>query len=493
MPVLPFGEFLPDVPANRNPGVVVAINVYPDSSGYCPVKQWQSSTDALDARPRFALRARDFGGVGRSFAGNETKLSELVGSVWTDRSKAGGYATGAGERWEMVHWRNKILGVNYSNDPQQITMGGLNFSDLTTDFRARHIAVIRNQVIAGNTFDATDGAVTDRLRVSAFNDETSWTPDPATLADIIDLQSGGAIRGISGGEFGVVFQESAINRMTFVGSPTVFQIDQVLPGFGLLAPGGRARVGRIIYCLSTRGFIAVLDGSRVEPLGENKFDEFLLNDIDTDNLDRVSSVYDPESGRVLLGYPGSGNSGGRPNKILVYDTIRHRGAIIDMEHEFLWRGGGVSIDLDTDDPSNLPADTILDDVTISFDSSRYKGSGENIQAFDLNYQSGAFDSAVNMTAVIQTGEREISDGRNTRLNAFRPVTEGGTVTAEIGTRQRLNDAVSFSPSLNLNNGRFTKRANGRYHTFRLNLSGDWTHAAGIQIARGDAVAGERRA
>lgn len=493
MPVIPFGEFLPDLPALQNPGVVQAKNVLPSPSGFDPLPQWSASSDALTARPRGAIRERDFAGTAHSYAGDATKLYALSGTSWSDVTNTGGaYTTAANERWEFARWANKIIATNFSDNPQQITMGGANFSDLTSDFQARALAVVQNHVVFGNTNDATDGEIRDRVRWSAFGDETDYTVSASTLADFSDLLAGGAVQRITGGEYGVILQETSVRRMTFVGSPTVFQIDEVLPGIGLLAPGGAVRIGRHVFFLSQKGFVALTDGSRTEFIGANKVDRFVLDDIDTGNLDRVSAAADPVSGRVWFSYPGSGSTNGRPNKIVIYDTNLGRWSFVEIEHELIWQAGGVAIDLDTTD-SSVANDDTLDLVDISFDSPRYKGGGRNIQMFDDTFKTGAFDGTENLAAEIQTGDREIFDGRNARLNAFRPIIEGGTITANIGTRNLLSENTTFTSDLSMNNGRITKRSNGRYHAFRFNLSGAWSNAVGLQVAKGDARAGERRA
>src|SRR5690606_8482560 len=154
--------------------------------------------------------------------------------------------------WQFVSWKNKVLATNFNDNPQQITFGAGNFSNLTTAFKARHITTIRDFVVVANTSDATDGLVPSRVRWSAFNDETDWTVSPSTLSDFNDLKIAPVIR-ILGGEYGIICQRNSIWRMTFVGAPIVFQFDEVLPGFGPIATGAIAQDGDLAYFLSDRG------------------------------------------------------------------------------------------------------------------------------------------------------------------------------------------------------------------------------------------------
>jgi hypothetical protein len=485
MPVFPFGEWLPDQAAYRNAGVTVATNVLPSASGYLPVPGFVATTNALDTRPRGAIRARDTDGNAFEFAGDALRLYQDVGDVWTDRSKTGGYATG--ERWEFLAWKNKILATNFSDSPQQITFGAAAFSDLTTAFRARHIAAIRDFVVVGNTFDATDGGVPSRVRWSAFNNETDWTVSPATLSDFQDLKVGGVER-ILGGEFGVVFQADSVWRMTFVGAPVVFQFDEVLPGIGTIAPGAVVRDGATAYFLSSRGFFALVNGSQATPIGANKVDRFVLDDLDVNFLDRISATVDPGSHRVLWAYPGAGNVNGRPNRIVVYDPSLDRWSLIEQELELIWSSGGTATTLEQLDSVSAS----IDDLETSLDSQMWSGSGRLLAAFNAAFENGNFGGDP-MAATIESQEVEIHSGARARLNAFRPLVEGGAVTAQVGTRNRQSDPVTFGAVLSQRaSGRFTTRANARYHRVRLNLSGAWERAIGIQIERDEAKRGGRR-
>lgn len=487
MPIIPFGEMLPDQAAYQNPGVLVARNVLPYASGYLPMQEFASQTTALTARPRGAIAARSQAGTAYQYAGDAGKLYENVSGTWTDRSKLGGYSTGTGEHWEFVQWKNKVLATNYSDNPQQITFGDAAFADLTSDFKARHITAIRDFVVFANTLDGVDGAVPGRVRWSAFNNETDYTVSPSTLSDYQDLKVGANER-ILGGEFGVILQTNSTWRMTWTGAPTVFQFDEVLPGIGLIAPGAAVRFGDTVYFLSERGFIALQAGSQATPIGANKIDRTVLADLDTGHLDRINAVADPTGQRVFWAYPGQGNVGGRPNKIMAFDTALGRWSEIEAETELLWRATGDATTLENLDSISAS----LDDLPASLDSKLWQGGAAQLAAFDDAYKSGFFSGSA-MAARIETKEFEIHAGHRTRLNAFRSLVEGGTVTAQVGTRNRQADAVSWGASLSQSaSGRFTTRANARYHRFGFDLTGDWTQAIGMQIEPTEAKKGECR-
>jgi hypothetical protein len=489
MPSFPFGELAPDR-ADLEPGMIDVRNVLPGPSGYLPFHSFVAATNALGARPRGAIQARDKNGDVYQYAGDATKLYQNVDAVWTDKSGAA-YATGSGEVWEFVAWKNKILATNFTNNPQSITFGGAAFADLTAALRARHIAVVRDFVVLGNTFDGVDGDVPARVRWCAFGNETDWTVSPSTLADYQDLKTSKVER-IFGGEYAVILQPDNVWRMTFSGAPTVFQFDQVLPGIGVIAPGAAAQDGEIIYFLSSKGFFALDRGTQATPIGIGRVDEFIRADLDLTQVHRMSTVADPNSKRVYWAYPGAGNVNGRPNRIIIYDRAQDRWALVEAEVELIWGGGGTGRSLDaaatTGDPDNL--DDMATDV--SFDDPRWVGGAPFVAAFDEDFASGSF-SGTNLTALLTTKEYALSDGARTQLNGFRALIQGGTsttITARVGTRNSLIDTVSYGVTLSARpEQRFTTRANARYHRFQLTVTGDWQHAIGLEIGRNDLRSG----
>lgn len=476
MPDILFGEWLPDQAPLGNPGCTVAKNVYPSASGYLPVSALTSSTDALDARPQGAIQLTDKDLNVIQFAGDASKLYENESNAWGDKSKVGGYTTGSTERWEFAQWNNKVIATNFSDNPQNRDLGGTTFSDLTTALRARHVAVIRDFVTFANTYDATDGNKPNRIRWSAFGDETDYTVSASTLSDFQDLATGGPVNRIFGGEYGVIFQKENIWRMSFTGAPTVFQFDQTIPGIGLIAAGAAAQDGDTIYFLSDRGFFSVTNGSQVTPIGAEKIDRTVLSELDSNNLHRISCAIDPTTNRVFWAYPGAG-SNGRPNKIVVYDRAINRWSQIEQDVELLWSAGGIGFTLE----SLSTANPDLDAMTVSLDSNRWKGGAAILGAFDSDYKSGSFDGSP-MAACLTTKEVEISSGARTPINSFSPIVDGGTVTGKVITRNSQADAVTEGLALTLRpSGRFTTRANARYHRFELSISGVWDHALGVNI------------
>lgn len=599
MAVIATAEWLPDQAPLGNQGSTVIKNAVPGATSYGPFKRLVTTTDALGARPRGAIEALDDTANVFNFAGDASKLYKLVGNSWTDVSKSGGYSTGTNERWEFERWKGKVIATNFSDSPQYIEFSGSAFADLTTAFKARHLAIVRDFVVFANTNDSTDGDVRHRIRWSAFGDETDYTADPTTGADVRDLNVGGGIQRVVGGQYGVIVSEKSTFRQTWTGAPTWFQIDEVLPGVGTVSPGSVVRLGDMVFFISEQGFVALQSGSAATYIGANKVDKFIRTNLDESNKHRISAVADPRSGRIMWAYPGPGNTGGRPNFIIVFDIASNKWSLIDQECEFIWRSGSVAKTLEELDDENLGSELVtngtfaadsgwtkgtgwtigsgtaahaagtasdleqtisvvedtfyriefdvssttagsvtpkiggtsgtavtadatdikqtiragaggnvvfsassdfdgaidnvsvkaatnLDEMEVSLDSAQWKGGAPALSAFNSDFENGNFTGSA-MQATIETGETELHAGFRTHLNSFTPLVDGGTVTAQVGTRNRQVDDVTWGPVLSQRPSGYVRcRSNARYHRVRLIVDDEWRDALGVQIEKSDA-------
>ena len=286
---IPFAEWLPDLPTlgSGSPSIK---NVIPGSAGYKQFLGLSVYSGALTAYSRGAVSMKDTSGTTYNFSGDETKLYSLSGTTWSDVSKTavGAYATASAEQWEFAKWGDKCIATNFTNNVQIKSLTSGNFGDLTgSPPKARHIAVVRDFVVLGNV-----GSVPNKIQWSGINDETAWTASAATQSDSQTLQgNGGDVQAIVGGDRGFVFQQHAIWQMTYIGSPVVFQLDQIEGSRGAFAPKSVIKVGSIIYFLADDGFYKLEGGSSV-PIGANKIDKTFFNDLDSTNSHRINAIAD---------------------------------------------------------------------------------------------------------------------------------------------------------------------------------------------------------
>jgi hypothetical protein len=475
--MIPFAEWLPDQADLNNPGATVAKNVLPHAMGYSPMRSTDAYSAALTARCQGAFSARDKSNNVYTYAADVSLIKSLSNSGWADVTRsADPYATDEKDRTEFVKWNETVIATNFFDEVQSITMGGANFANLAgSPPNAKHITTARNFVILGNV-NASGTLVPNRVHWSGLNDSTTWTPAAATQADYEDIKSGGNVQRLFGGEYAVVFQESSILRMNYVGTPVIWQFDEVAPNLGLIAPGMAAQTGDVIYFLSPRGFYSIANGSQLTPIGSSKLDAFVLNDLDTGNLDRCTAVVDNSTHLVYFAYPGQGNVSGLANKIVVFDPTLNRWGYSEQDTQEMLVSATAGYTLETLDNFN----SSIDAIATSLDDPVWSGGRSQIAKFDSDNKLAFFTGAP-LAAVIETAELQMTPDRRTLLSAVRPLVDGGSQTVQVGYRNLQTDTEEWTTARTPNsNGRANVRKNARYHRVRVNLSGSWTHAQGVE-------------
>src|SRR5207248_10497122 len=104
---------------------------------------------------------------------------------------------------------------------------------------------------------------------------------------------------LAGGEYGIVFQDQAIRRMSYVpGSPIIFQIDRITQDKGLYAPYSIIRAGERIFFYSGQGFHKIEPGGVPVQIGREKVDRTFINDLDNGNLQLFIGAAYPRATRL---------------------------------------------------------------------------------------------------------------------------------------------------------------------------------------------------
>lgn len=481
---IPFADYLPDLP-DFGPGSSNILNVIPHAKSYKQFRDLSTYSTAIGEYCRGATWMEDTSGAFYNFAGDRIKLYQLSGTSWTDVSKSTAvtaYNTATSEQWEMVKWGNKCIATNYSDNIQVITLGGANFADLAgSPPKARHLGVIRDFVFLGDVASAPN-----RVQWSGINNETQWAQSAALQSDSQDLQGNfGAVMAIVGGDRGYIFQEHAIWLATYIGSPVIWQFDLIEDSRGAFAPKSVIKVGNMIFYLSDDGFYR-MDGGISTPIGANRIDKTFFNDLDSSNSSRINVAADIANKLIVWAYPGAGNSGGTPNKLLVYDYVNDKWTPISVQTEHLFRSVSTGYTLE-----QLTAiSQSVDALPASLDSRQWSGGKLNFAAFNGSHQFATFTGTA-MTATVETSEMDMSlmlkdqsgssDGRMTHVTEIRPIVSGGTHTVSVGTRNTQNETVSYTAaSIENTSGFCPVRANARYQRFRVNISGGFTDAVAAQ-------------
>ena len=483
--MIAFGEWLPDQSDLGNSGVTVAKNVIPAARGYKPFYGLSEVSQAATARIRGIYATKDTNSSVLIFAGDEGKLYKMNNGTFAlaDVSDTGGYTLSGDDHWKFVRFGNDVIAAGGDSDAlQKFTVGTSSaFSAISGAPAAKYLAVVRDFVVTANvTYSSTTHR--SRVRWSQINDANSWTVGTAQ-ADVQDIADAGHITGLVGGEFGVVLLEKAIARMQYVGSPLIFTFEKVETGHGCNYPNSVASLGPTqVFYLADDGFF-FFNGNQSVPIGAEKVDNFFFDDVNFQFIDRLSCTIDPETQTVMWSYP-SRESTGEPDKILIYNYAVQRWSVVHLEHEFIGSSMTPNIGLESLDTLS----SSIDDLTTSLDSRLYAGGFFQLSASKdkkLHTLTGQ-----PLDATIETQEFEVAPMKKSLLRGVTPYVTSKdvlpTITVQVSSRDRQVDQVVYGSTVSLNDdNNCPVRSNGRYHRVRVNASGTWRYALGVDV---DAVA-----
>lgn len=486
---LPLGEWLPDLPFYNNPGLVEALNTIPVDGAYKDYLPLLTSDDALGARPQGAYAAIDSSGGTEIYAGTETQLLQKQGTSWTDRSGIA-YSTPSNGYWRLAQFDDLIIGTNFSDLPQSRTVGsGANFANLATTGtapRARQIGVINRFVILGDTDEAINGAVPWRVQWPAIDDPTNWqTPNTsgarAVQAGEQFLNSAyGAVTAIANGQFyGLVLQQRAVTRFTYVGGDIVFQIQVIDENRGCWVPQSLIQVGGISHFVAVDGFYRT-DGQTVVPIGNSKIDKTFLSDFNQTYRERMTGALDLQNKCIFWAYPSSASSDGTPDKLICYNFVENRFTHATDAIQLIFSSLSQGYTLDQLDSLF----TSIDDMTLTLDSSFWQGGIPTVMGFASN-KLGTL-AGTSAVARFETAEREIEPDQTMFLRGLKPLVTGAPSNISISVAVRAlqdNSSRTFGTptSRTARTGWCDFRESGQYVSARMEITGGFDRAFALQV------------
>lgn len=476
---LEFGEWLPDLPASRNPGITVAKNVLPEAIGYRQFKDLSSFTNALAGVALGAVWVQDSGGTVHNFAADATDLYKLSGGdTWSAVSRTVGGDYSATD-WEFAIFGDRLVASNINDVMQYFDLGvSSNFALLPgTPPQAAHIAVIGDFLVAGNLIESGVD-YPNRVRWGGFNATELWGSSPATQADFQDLLGdGGKIQKVVGGQsVGLLFLENGIRRMPYEGPPRIFGLYEVEGGRGTPAPKSVVSMGGRVYYLAQDGFWALdARGGSPQPIGAGKVNKWFLNELAASTLAEVDGAIDRQNGLVMWGFKSSGGSVSN-DRLLIHSYLFNRWAYAEIDTQVI--GEHVSSGYSLDDLAAVLTD--IDSDSIPVESTAYLGGGlPSLMAFDGSNQMSAFSGSA-LVAEIETNE--IGGRRRPHLNNARPYISGTptAMSVQVGGRDKINEPTVYGSSVSENDlGEFPIQSRSRFARLKVTITGGFDQAFGM--------------
>lgn len=481
MPLLPFGEFKPDVSDYEGNATRTILNVLPRGDGYGPFPSFSAYSAALPAACRGGFYALKSDGSIITFAGTSTKLYQLNNTsfTWTDVSKgAGSYsALSSTAQWRFAQTGNFVFATQANTVLQMFDLSSSSaFADaLGSPPQAAYIDVV-------GRFLVLSGLLSNPYRIqwsglNSFNAAASWTSG-VNSSDYQDFPDGGIVRGVAGGEFGTVFQDQAIRRMSYVpGSPVIFQIERISQDKGLYAPYSIIRAGERVFFYAGQGFHVIQPGGIPEQIGRERVDRTFLNDLDKGNLQLFMGAADPRSSRVYWAYKSNTGTTGLYDKIIGYDYALDRWFPITLSGEHLLGISQTGLTLESLDAISAS----IDAMTLTLDAYATAVQPE-IAQFNSSHALGFF-RGTNLEATLESPEQG-TDGQRIFVRGFRPVTDAATIYGSVRYRETPSASVTDGTEVLVNSrtGRCDLRRSTRYARFknRIPSGTTWTFIAGVE-------------
>ena len=452
--------------------------------------------------------------------------ANITSAAATGTVIAGAYS--GTNRWQFLQFGNLAIASNGAEKVQYYDVNSSSyFGDLSASAPvAKFVTAVRDFVVCANIGAGTSPA---RVQWSDINDATDWVSGGASQSDFQELPDGGDITGITGGEFGIVFLEKAIVRMTYIGSPLFFQFDTISRNIGCIEGGSIAQYGGFVYFLSDDGFYRT-NGQTVENIGAEKVDRFFFENANIGDIDTISSAVDPERNLVIWNYTTVSG----PRSLLIYNYETQKWCEADTDVDFLGTLATSGTTLDSIDTAyNVTAGSfvatkqytirsvgttdftligaVANTVGVIFTATGV-GSGTGV-GIDMAASGAALKTLDTLTTTLDdrlfkggkflfggvrdakiitftgspaTGSvisNDLEYGYNSVVSVIRPSVGNGSADVQIASRRMLDDTITFGTSVSATQeGRCSVRSAGRYHRVNVVPTGaNWESVIGVDI------------
>ena len=459
-----FTEWLPDQPGLVG-ALIEAKNVHPKAVGYGP---FPSSVDVSgDASQNLnSVVAGKTAAETKVFAGGTTKIF-LLDATDLSLNDVSGTTYTTTENWRFTQFGSYLIAANgheplqYYDMDASTTFANLDAAAPTSKF----VTVVRDFVVSGNTTTASNEVVW-----SGINNPNTWSNTAITQSDNQVVPDGGEVRGLTGGEFGLVLLERSIQRMSYVGTPFIFQFDNISRNLGCYESQSVIQWQGVTYFLSDDGFYAC-NGEQVVGIGVEKVDRFFFSTINEALLSSMSAAVDPIKNLIIWGYPSNDES----YYLLMHHVPTGKWSYAETNVNRVASFSTSAVTLEGLDTYNAS----IDALGISLDSRQWVG-GKMLFGGVIGTKIVSFTGDPQAASIV-TNEIH-ADNNATMVTLAKPVVDGGSASVSVASRFLLSENPTFSSDIAADSdNRVGIRSVGRYHRFRVIPSGNWNTMIGLDV------------
>jgi hypothetical protein len=420
---------------------------------------------------------------GTGLSDNTFRLKDAAGAtINTSSAGSGTHSVTANysevpstDQWQFAQYGHFVFAVQANVVPQVYDLSSsTSFSTLAgSPPQARYIAIVsRFVVLSGLT------STPFRIQWSGLNATTTWTSG-TNSSDFQDFSDGGVLRGVAGGETGVIFQDGAIRRMTYApGSPVIFQIERVTRDIGLYAPYSLVTVNNKVYFLASQGFHEMDPNGYPMPIGREAFDSTFLDEWDVGQPQLMIGVSDPRAGRAFFFYKTLAGAAGLFDKALIFDQVLRRASTASVTGEYAGSISQPGVTLEGLDAVS----SSIDALTQSLDSYSSASTPE-LGVFNSSHVLSLFRGS-NLEATMYTPEQGEEKDNRIFVRGVKPITDAATVYASALSRETQQAAHAVSAESLVNAiGYCPMRVSTRYARAKVRVPADisWNFCSGVEV------------
>lgn len=472
---LEFGAWEPDAALLGGGQSPEAKNCIPARRGYRPMRGVAAMQyPPLDAQAKSGFTLRNGENL-LTVAATDSSLFALESGAWVKKHDEAAVTLGR----ELCSYGNSIYALFGIRLLKADLDGGTlsEFAEVEAAPNAEVMGVVRDFLVLGRLSDYPSG-----LHWSAIDDPTSWPAVGSDEAQFVQSDRqifpvGGRVQAVVGGMGGVdglVFLENAIQRMTYVGTPYIFQFDSVDRERGLLAPMSPVVAGNLCFYLSDDGW-RVTDGSTVKAIGIERVDSWFFDRCEATRVAEVRGVHDVQNRLVLWSFPSVAAESGVHDCLLVYNYAMDKWSWGAISAECLFPDFARGITLE-----ELDSLGSLDSASMpSLDSSAFMNGKLGVSVFDASHRLGRLEGET-LEAVIDTAEQ---GGQRLMCHGFRPLVDSGAAEALPLYRTRQQDPRSSgSYSRQMRDGVCYQHLSTSYLAARVRVPAgqNWKAAVGVE-------------
>lgn len=512
-----FGAWMPDLPSTLSAytanGPVttlpmeLASNCRPGNTPgtYKPFSEW-AAVSAINSDLQSTTRvftATDDNGIRYQFIGTNlniwllnTGTGALSNVTYNNGVDFISYSGNNLTPWSFCQYGNRVIATNGVDPVQSYVLGtSTRFEPLAGNPPiAKVVFTFGNFVILGNLLNDVDiGTSAAAYRNSAIDNPTDWTTSTTTQCDVAILNGdGGEITGgIELSSTGLIFQQRNIWRISYIGSPVIFDVKLLAQNVGA---GQRSIIADkdISYFWDTTGIYRT-NGGAVESISSGKIDTYIKANLANNDVSLISGVADPQDRYLYWGFRSyadpEAESRGTFDKILIYRLDTQEFTVVDHEHRVLGVGVQLAYNLDTIDalsPSGQPG-LDVGFVGISFDNPLLSASSPVVGSVVYDSARWGTFSGVSMPASLRTKTIRFHPTKRTQLTKYRPFIESelssfDSTTVTVNYRNTPQGSyTSTAPSSVGSRGWANTRGSGLELSTTLTIGDAFTSIYGVEL------------